>query len=240
MVHFLSLQLTHKDSILHYKAVKVTINTPNFEEVILDVVVCRHNLPDWLLPIKTLSNVIICHCGFLDSVVTNVRRNYSTAFYLQFNGPTKRLNSSQWSIFLSFQLDDWQEPFRWLTVLTILQKMQALYMQFEQNCCYLLRVYSWYLPRVNAQARLKGKGGCTRLLRKCILVPTCHLTIVLISTNQYSICWDVTFLDSIPLGFGWLLIALQLQADNAFIDPFPSQVGGLWCGEEVSSIHTKL
>ena len=46
MVRFSSPRSTHKDSILHYKAVKVTINTPDFAEVIFD------------------------H-GFLDSVVTN-------------------------------------------------------------------------------------------------------------------------------------------------------------------------
>ena len=94
MVCFSSLQLTHKDSILYYKTVKVTINTPNFAEVIFDVVVCCHNLPDWLLPIETLSDVIIYHYGLLDSVVTDVRRSHSTAFYLQINGLTEKLNSS--------------------------------------------------------------------------------------------------------------------------------------------------
>ena len=42
------------------------------------------------------------------------------------------------------------------------------------------------------------------------------------------------------LGFGPSLIALQLQANDAFIDLFLSQVGGLRCGEEESSIYMKL
>ena len=65
-------------------------------------------------------------------------------------------------------------------------------------------------------------------------------TAVLISTHQYPIDWDATFFDSISLGFGSPLIALQLWADDAFINLFLSQVGGLRCGGEASSIHTKL
>ena len=37
MVYFLLLQLTHKDSILHYKAVKVTIHDPDYAEIILNI-----------------------------------------------------------------------------------------------------------------------------------------------------------------------------------------------------------
>ena len=65
-------------------------------------------------------------------------------------------------------------------------------------------------------------------------------TTVVISTHQHPICWDATFHDSIPLGFGSLLIALQMQADDAFIDLFPSKVGGLRYGKEMSLIYTKL
>ena len=46
MVRFSPLQSTHKDSILYYKAVKVTIDVPEFVDVILDIVVCRQNLPN--------------------------------------------------------------------------------------------------------------------------------------------------------------------------------------------------
>ena len=67
-----------------------------------------------------------------------------------------------------------------------------------------------------------------------------HPTAVSISTHQHPICWGATFFDLILLGFEPPLIALQLRADDAFIDPFSSQVGGLRCGEEASLIHTKL
>ena len=67
-----------------------------------------------------------------------------------------------------------------------------------------------------------------------------HPTAVLISTHQHPICWDITFFDLIPLGFESPLIALQLQADDVFIDLFSSQIGSLRCGKEASLIHTKL
>ena len=50
-----------------------------------------------------------------------------------------------------------------------------------------------------------------------------HPTAVLTSTHQHPICWDATFLDSILLGFRLPLIALQLRADDAFINPFPAR-----------------
>ena len=49
-------------------------------------------------------------------------------------------------------------------------------------------------------------------------------TAVLIFTHQHPICWDTTFLDSILLEFWSPLIALQLQADDAFINPFPARL----------------
>ena len=67
-----------------------------------------------------------------------------------------------------------------------------------------------------------------------------HPIAVSISTHQYPICWDATFFNLILLRFGPPLIALQLRADDTFINPFSSQVGDLRCGEEASSIHTKL
>ena len=45
------------------------INPPDFAELFFDIIICRHNLPDWLLPIETLSNVFICYHGILDSVI---------------------------------------------------------------------------------------------------------------------------------------------------------------------------
>ena len=63
MVCFSSLRSTYKDSILHYKAVKVTINVPDVAEVILNIVVCHHGLPG-LVVINSgaLYPLGTCHC----------------------------------------------------------------------------------------------------------------------------------------------------------------------------------
>ena len=52
----------------------------------------------------------------------------------------------------------------------------------------------------------------------------CHLIVVLTSTYLNSICWDAIFFDSILLAFESLFIALQLQANNAVINPFPAKL----------------
>ena len=44
-----------------------------------------------------------------------------------------------------------------------------------------------------------------------------HSGAVLIPIHQYPICWDASFLDSILLGFGFPLTALQLQANDGVI-----------------------
>lgn len=76
MVGSLSPQSTHKDNILYYKVIMVTINTPNFAKVISDIVVCHYDLSDLVIAIKTLSDVVICHHDFPGSVITN-----SNTFY---------------------------------------------------------------------------------------------------------------------------------------------------------------
>lgn len=76
MIYFLSLQLTYKNSILHYKTVKITINIPNFVEVISNVIVYQHNLSDLAIVMEVFSNIVVCHHNLLCLVVIN-----SYAFY---------------------------------------------------------------------------------------------------------------------------------------------------------------
>ena len=84
---------------------------------------------------------------------------------------------------------------------------------------------------------LKSPPAAILFIWKCFIQ---YLTAVSIFTHQYLICWDAIFLDLIPLGFELPLIVLQLRANNALIDPFASQVGGLRYGKDVFLIYTKL
>ena len=113
-----------------------------------------------------------------------IRRSHSTTFYLQTSGPTERPNSSQRSISLSLQLDDWQDPFQWLNPLTTLRRIQAPFIHipswivtiahaFLNWRCYCLcapykdipiiyEIFHVLLPEQHPP----GRGGCTRMLCK--------------------------------------------------------------------------
>ena len=76
---------------VHYKQVKVTINASGLAEVIIDVVVRHHSLPDSIVTDKGLffiSKFWSSLCYFL-----GVKRRLLTAFHPQTDGQTKRQNS---------------------------------------------------------------------------------------------------------------------------------------------------
>ena len=76
---------------VHYEPVKVTIDASDLAEVIIDVVVRHHNLPDsiitdweFLFTLKFWSSL----CYFL-----GIKRKLSTAFHPQIDGQTERQNN---------------------------------------------------------------------------------------------------------------------------------------------------
>ena len=72
---------------VHYKPVKVIIDAPGLAEVIIDVVVRHHGLPDSIVTDKGLlftSKFWSSLCYFL-----GVKRRLSTAFHPQTDGQTK-------------------------------------------------------------------------------------------------------------------------------------------------------
>lgn len=64
MICFLSPKLTYKNSILHYKAIKVMINALNFAKVIFDIVVCHHDFSDLAIVIEVILNVVVYQHSF--------------------------------------------------------------------------------------------------------------------------------------------------------------------------------
>ena len=77
MVYFLLLQLTHKDSILYYKAVKIMINIHKFIKVMSNVIVCYYNLLDLAIIMEVFSDVVICYHNLPHLIIID-----SDAFYL--------------------------------------------------------------------------------------------------------------------------------------------------------------
>ena len=93
---------------VHYEPVKVTIDAPGLAEVIIDVVVRHHGLPDSIISDRGAiftSKFWSSLCYFL-----GIKRRLSTAFYPQTNGQTERRNSTMEAYlqaFVKFEQNDW-------------------------------------------------------------------------------------------------------------------------------------
>ena len=92
---------------VHYEPVKVTIDTPGLAEVIIDVVVWHHGLPDSIVTDRSslfISKFWSSLCYFL-----GVKWRLSTAFHPQTDGQTKRQNSTMEAYlraFVNFEQND--------------------------------------------------------------------------------------------------------------------------------------
>ena len=93
---------------VHYEPVKVTIDAPGLAEVILDVVVRHHGLPDSIVSDRGslfTSKFWSSLCYFL-----GIKRRLSTAFHPQTNGQTERQNSTMEAYlraFVNFKQNNW-------------------------------------------------------------------------------------------------------------------------------------
>ena len=93
---------------VHYEPVKVTINAPGLAEVIIDVVIRHHGLPDLIVTDRGslfTSKFWSSLCYFL-----GIKRRLSTAFHPQTDGQTERQNSTMEAYlraFVNFEQNDW-------------------------------------------------------------------------------------------------------------------------------------
>ncbi len=93
---------------VQYVPVKVTIDAPNLAEVIIDVVVCHHGVPESIVTDRGslfTSKFWSSLCYFL-----GIKRKLSTAFHPQTDGQTERQNSTMevyLRAFVNWEQDDW-------------------------------------------------------------------------------------------------------------------------------------
>ncbi len=123
---------------VHYEPVKVTIDAPGLAEVILDVVVRHHGLPDSIVSdrgsvftLKFWSSL----CYFL-----SIKQKPSTAFYPQTDGQIKRQNSTMEAYlraFVNFKQDNWAKllPMAEFAYNNV-KKASTGHTPFELNCGY--------------------------------------------------------------------------------------------------------
>ena len=94
--------------IVYYKPVKVTINAPGLAEVIINVVVRYHDLPNSI--ITNWGSFFTSKFWSLLCYFLGIKRRLSTAFYLQIDGQTERQNSTieaYLQAFVNFKQNDW-------------------------------------------------------------------------------------------------------------------------------------
>ena len=77
---------------IHYKQVKIIIDTPDLAEVIINVVIWHRGLPNSI--ITNQSSLFISKFWFLLCYFLEIKKKLSTAFHPQTNSQTKRQNST--------------------------------------------------------------------------------------------------------------------------------------------------
>ena len=127
---------------VHYKPVKITINTPSLAEVIIDVVVRHHGLLGSIVTNRGLlftSKFWLLLCYFL-----SIKQKLSTVFHPQTDGQTKRQNSTietYLQAFVNFEQNNWV---RLLSMAEFAynnaKNASTGYTLFELNCKYHPRV----------------------------------------------------------------------------------------------------
>ena len=128
---------------IHYKPVKVTINAPGLAEVIINMVVRHHSLPDSIVTDRGSlfnSKFWLSLCYFF-----GIKRILSIAFDPQTDGQTKRQNSimeAYLRAFANFEQNDWARLLP-MTEFAYNNAKNVItgHTPFELNCGYHPRVF---------------------------------------------------------------------------------------------------
>ena len=157
-------------TMVHYKLVKVSINTPKLVKVIIDMVVRHHNSLDFFISeyraIFT-SKFWFSLCYFLD-----INRQLSTTFYPQTNRQTKQQNSTieayLWA-FVNLEQNDWARLLPMVEFAYNNAKNASTgHTLFEFNCVYHLRIS--YRKDVNCCFKSKSTDTLSVELWELIIV----------------------------------------------------------------------
>ena len=155
---------------VYYEPVKVTIDAPGLAEVILDVVVHHHGLPDSIVTNRGslfTSKFWSSLCYFL-----GVKRRLSTTFHPQTNGQTKRQNSTMeaylWA-FVNFEQNDWARLLPMAEFAYNNAKNASTgHTPFELNCGYHPRMS--YEEDVDSRSQSKSADELSAELRELMIV----------------------------------------------------------------------
>ena len=150
---------------VYYEPVQTTITAPALAEVILNIVVRHHRLPDSIVSdrgsiftFKFWSSL----CYFL-----SIKRRLSTAFHPQTDGQTEWQNSTMEAylrVFVNYEQDNWARLLLMAEFAYNNAKHASMgYTPFEFNCRYHPRVS--YEEDVDPRSRFKAANELTEELR---------------------------------------------------------------------------
>ena len=155
---------------VHYELIKVTIDVLELAEVIIDMVVRHHSLPDSIISDRGAiftSKFWSSLCYFL-----GIKRRLSTAFHPQTDGQTERQNSSMEAYlraFVNFEQNDWARLLPMAEFAYNNAKNTSTgYTPFELNCGYHHRMS--YKEDVEPCSQSKLAGELLAELRDLMIV----------------------------------------------------------------------
>ena len=155
---------------VHYEPVKVTIDAPGLAEVIIDVVVRHHGLPDSIVTDRgslSTSKFWSSLCYFL-----GIKRRLSTAFHPQTDGQTERQNSTMEAYlraFVNFEQNDWARLLPMAEFAYNNAKNASTgHTPFELNCGYHPRMS--YEEDINPRSKSKSADDLSSELRDLMTV----------------------------------------------------------------------
>ena len=155
---------------VYYEPVKVTIDAPGLAEVLIDVVVRHHGLPDSIVTDR--ESLFTSKFWSSLSYFLGIKRRLSTPFHPQTDGQTERQNSTMEAYlrtFVNFEQNNWA---RLLSMAEFAynnaKNTSTGFTPFELNCRYHPRVS--YKDDLNPHSKLKTAEELFSKLRELIIV----------------------------------------------------------------------
>ena len=155
---------------VHYKPVKIIIDAPGLAEVIIDVVVQHHGLPDSIISDRGAiftSKFWSLLCYFL-----GIKKRLSTSFYPQTDRQTERQNSTMevyLRTFVNFEQNDWARLLPMAEFAYNNAKNASTgHTPFELNCGYHPRMS--YEEEVDLRSKSKSADELSAELRELMIV----------------------------------------------------------------------
>ena len=157
---------------VHYKLVKITINAPDLGQVIINMVICHHNLPDLIVTNKGF--LFISKFWSLLWYFFSIKQKLSIAFYPQTDGQTKGQNSTMEAYLQAFVNFEKNDCIRLLLMAKFAynntKNVSTGHTPFELNYGYHL----WVSYKKDIDSRSKSKSVDELLAKLQELIPVCR------------------------------------------------------------------